>query len=321
VPAVIFSADGRSGRASMSVGKSAICRRGERVCVGRRRLPAARLKDHGENASGADRRDAGGQEELIGFPVGVRERARRAGATPDRREQRGPRIAPELPRRRRRSASGRRLTRSFRHPHQPLLVHKTVKRPGTRFSPLLGAGQHEEDLRGSLLGAEPGGRRSGNRRLRREIPAPSTPGGRMPRQGRERAAGFLQLSCRALGSLGTANPSKACRDRAAQNGADERIRRQRPQADGVQAGRRRIKNLAAAQRHKSVPSSSQVSDSRASRSSTCRKTTQPDASSPKNPVYFRISRGALYQGKTVKEIAEHGGVCHVARNALRSGDT
>jgi hypothetical protein len=80
---------------------------------------------------------------------------------------------------------------------------------------------------------------------------------------------------------------KRVRDRAAQNGADERIVVVNDrQADGVQAGRRRIKNLAAAQRHKSVaPSSSQVSDSTtASRSSTCRKTTPPDRLITQNPA-------------------------------------
>ena len=74
------------------------------------------------------------------------------------------------------------------------------------------------------------------------------------RQEPRRAAGLPRLSCRALGSSAHDQPHrKRVRDRATQDGADERIAVvDDRQADGVQAGDRRIKNLAAAQRHKSV---------------------------------------------------------------------
>ena len=69
-----------------------------------------------------------------------------------------------------------------------------------------------------------------------------------------RAAGVLRFPRRALGSFAHDQPHrKRVRDRAAQGGAHQGIVvADHRQADGVQAGHCRIKDLAAAQRHKSV---------------------------------------------------------------------
>ena len=102
----------------------------------------------------------------------------------------------------------------------------------------------------------------------------------MPHQGSRRAAGLLRLPRRALGSPAhDQSHRERVRDHAAQNRADERITVVNDrQADGIQAGRRRIENLAAAQRHKSVAEGDCrcQNSTTASRSSTCRQTTPPD---------------------------------------------
>src|ERR1700675_1406292 len=76
----------------------------------------------------------------------------------------------------------------------------------------------------------------------------------MPDQGSRSTAGLLQLPCRALGSLADDEPHrKRIRNGPAQDSTDERflVANDR-QADGVQVGHRRIKNLATAERHKSL---------------------------------------------------------------------
>ena len=79
-------------------------------------------------------------------------------------------------------------------------------------------------------------------------------GGRMPDQGSRSTAGLLQLPRRALGSLADDKPHrKRIRNGPAQDSTDERfIVVNDRQADGVQVGHRRIKNLATAERHKSL---------------------------------------------------------------------
>src|SRR5271168_1997819 len=76
----------------------------------------------------------------------------------------------------------------------------------------------------------------------------------MPEQGSRSAAGLLQLPCRALGSLADDEPHrKRIRNGPAQDSTDERfVVVNDRQADGVQVGHRRIKNLATAERHKSL---------------------------------------------------------------------
>jgi maleate isomerase len=141
----------------------------------------------------------------------------------------------------------------------------------------VGASQHEEGPARGLPGAKPGIGRSGDRCLRREIRSEVRQGGRVPDQGSQHVACALRLSCRALGSLADdqSNRKRVC-DGPAQDGAFERFAVVNDcQVDGVQAARRRIENLAAAERHKSV-----AEDHRrcqilrmASRSSTCRQIT------------------------------------------------
>src|SRR5215469_18336172 len=73
-------------------------------------------------------------------------------------------------------------------------------------------------------------------------------------EGPRDAAGVLRFPRGALGSLAHDEPHrKRLRDRQAQNGADERLAIiNNCQADGVQAAQRRIKDLAAVERNKSV---------------------------------------------------------------------
>ena len=213
----------------------------------------ARMEDHGECMLVLIGATPEGKKELIGFQVGVRESAQSWRELLIDVKQRGLQIAPEI-------AVGdgalgfwKALDEVFPGTrHQRCWVHKTVN--VLDKVPLSVQANMKKDLRESLLGAEPGGRRSGDRRLRREIPRQVRPGGRMPRQGSRRAAGLLRLPRRALGSPAhDQSHRERVRDRAAQNRADERITVVNDrQADGVQAGYRRIKNLAAAQRHKSV---------------------------------------------------------------------
>lgn len=76
----------------------------------------------------------------------------------------------------------------------------------------------------------------------------------MPDEGPRSTAGLLQLPCRALGSLeDDESHRKRVRNVPAQDGADERfVVVNDRQVDGVQVGHRRIKNLAMAERHKSL---------------------------------------------------------------------
>src|SRR5450631_1483244 len=76
----------------------------------------------------------------------------------------------------------------------------------------------------------------------------------MPDQGSRSTAGLLQLPCRALGSLADdESHRKRVRNGPPSNGTDERfVVVNDRQADGVQVGHRRIKNLATAERHKSL---------------------------------------------------------------------
>jgi hypothetical protein len=106
----------------------------------------------------------------------------------------------------------------------------------------------------NLPGAKPRFGRGSDRCLRREIPGETPQGGRMPDQGSRSTAGLFQLPCRALGSLADDEPNrKRIRNGPAQDSADERfVVVNDRQADGVQAGHRRIKNLATAKRHKSL---------------------------------------------------------------------
>ena len=213
----------------------------------------ARMEDHGECMLVLIGATPEGKKELIGFQVGVRESAQSWRELLIDVKQRGLQIAPEI-------AVGdgalgfwKALDEVFPGTrHQRCWVHKTVN--VLDKVPLSVQANMKKDLREVYLGAEPGFRRSGDRRLRREIPRQVRQGGRMPDQGSRRAAGLLRLPCRALGSLAHDQPHrKRVRDGAAQNGADERLAVVNDrQADGVQAGHRRIKNLAAAQRHKSV---------------------------------------------------------------------
>src|SRR5450631_2210741 len=119
----------------------------------------------------------------------------------------------------------------------------------------------------------------------------------MPDQGSRSTAGLLQLPCRALGSLADDEPHrKRIRNGPAQDSTDERfVVANDRQADGVQVGHRRIKNLATAERHKSLAEDCrrcQIQKT-ASRSSNYRKTTPPDrAASPKIP-HSSVSSGSL----------------------------
>ena len=76
----------------------------------------------------------------------------------------------------------------------------------------------------------------------------------MPDQGSRSTPGLLQLPRRALGSLADDKPHrKRIRNGPAQDSTDERfVVANDRQADGVQVGHRRIKNLATAERHKSL---------------------------------------------------------------------
>src|SRR3979411_2815895 len=118
----------------------------------------------------------------------------------------------------------------------------------------LGEGQHEEGSGRGLLGAEPGFGGGGDRHLRREIRSEVRQGGRVPDQGSPNTACALQLSCRALGSPAhdESHRKRVC-DGPAQDGAYERLVVVNDcQADGLQANLRRVKDLAATQRYKSL---------------------------------------------------------------------
>ncbi len=192
----------------------------------------ARMEDHSECMLVLIGATPEGKKELIGFRVGVRESAQSWRELLVEAKSRGLTIAPEL----------------------------AVGDGGLGFWKALeqgrgvGAGEHEERSARDLLGVEPGFRRSGDRRLRREIRGEACQRGRMPDEGSRSAACSLRLPRRALGSLAD-NESyrKRVRDRPAQNRAHERLVVANDcQADGVQAALRRIKDLAAAERHKSV---------------------------------------------------------------------
>ncbi|MEY9142205.1 hypothetical protein ABIF14_009498 [Bradyrhizobium elkanii] len=145
----------------------------------------------------AERRKA--KKELIGFQVGVRESAQSWRELLIDVKQRGLKIATEI-------AVGdgalgfwKALDEVFPGTrHQRCWMHKTVN--VLDKIPLSVQATMKMDLR-EVLGAEPGVRRSGDRRLRREIPRQIRSGGRMSGQGSRRPAGLLRLSCRALGSL------------------------------------------------------------------------------------------------------------------------
>src|ERR1019366_5484251 len=115
-------------------------------------------------------------------------------------------------------------------------------------------GEHEEGSARNLPGAKPRSGRGSDRCLRREIPGETSQGSRMPDEGPRSTAGLLQLPCRALGSLEDDEPNrKRVRNGPPSNGTDERfVVVNDRQADGVQTGHRRIENLAAAERHKSL---------------------------------------------------------------------
>jgi putative transposase len=165
----------------------------------------ARMEDHGECMLVLIGATPEGKKELIGFQVGVRESTQSWRELVIDVKQHGLQIAPEI-------AVGDGALGFWKAldevcpgtRHQRCWVHKTVNILDK--VPLSGAGQHEEGPARSLLGAEPGGRRSGGRRLRREISGHVGPSGRMPRQGPQRAAGLLRLPCRALGSLAHDQP-------------------------------------------------------------------------------------------------------------------
>ena len=118
----------------------------------------------------------------------------------------------------------------------------------------VGAGQHEEGPARDLLGAEPGFGRSGDRHLRRKIRREIRQGGRVSDQGSRSAAGLLRIPRRALGSLAdNESHRKRVRYRPPQDGAHQRLAVANDrQIDGVQAGHRRINNMATTQRYKSL---------------------------------------------------------------------
>ena len=212
----------------------------------------ARMEDHGECMLVLIGATPEGKKELIGFQVGVRESAQSWRELLIDVKQRGLQIAPEI-------AVGdgalgfwKALDEVFPGTrHQRCWVHKTVN--VLDKVPLSVQANMKKDLR-EVYWAPNRAAAEAAIDARRKIPRQVRPGGRMPRQGPRRAAGLLRLPCRALGSLAHDQPHRKCvRDCAAQNRADERIAVVNDrQADGVQAGYRRIKNLAAAQRHKSV---------------------------------------------------------------------
>ena len=213
----------------------------------------ARMEDHGECMLVLIGATPEGKKELIGFQVGVRESTQSWRELLIDVKQRGLQIAPEI-------AVGdgalgfwKALDEVFPGTrHQRCWVHKTVN--VLDKVPLSVQANMKKDLREIYWAPSRAARRNGDRRLRREIPRQVQPGGRMPHQGSRRAAGLLRLPRRALGSPAhDQSHRERVRDHAAQNRADERITVVNDrQADGIQAGRRRIENLAAAQRHKSV---------------------------------------------------------------------
>lgn len=180
------------------------------------------MEDHGECMLVLIGATPEGKKELIGFQVGVRASAQSWRDLLIDVKQRGLQIAPEIDVGDGALGFWKALDEVFPGTrHQRCWVHKTVN--VLDKVPLSVQAIEEGPARG-LLGAEPGGRRGGDRRLRREISRQVRPGDRMPRQGPRRAAGLLRLPCRALGSLAHDGPHrKRVRDRAAQNRADERI--------------------------------------------------------------------------------------------------
>ena len=170
----------------------------------------ARMEDHGECMLVLIGATPEGKKELIGFQVGVRESAQSWRELLIDVKQRGLQIAPEI-------AVGdgalgfwKALDEVFPGTrHQRCWVHKTVN--VLDKVPLSVQANMKKDLREVYLGAEPGVRRSGDRRLRREIPRQVRPGGRMPRP---RIATHCWPSTTSLPSIGITCarpiPSKAC---------------------------------------------------------------------------------------------------------------
>ncbi|MET4121703.1 putative transposase [Bradyrhizobium sp. JR1.5] len=149
----------------------------------------ARMEDHGECMLVLIGATPEGKKELIGLQIGVRESTQSWRELLIDVKQRGCKSPRKSPLVTARSASGRRLTKSF--PARGTSAAGCTRRERPRQGPALGAGQHEEGPARSLLGAEPGGRRSGDRRLRREIPRQVRPGGECLARDRPRTDALL----------------------------------------------------------------------------------------------------------------------------------
>jgi transposase-like protein len=191
----------------------------------------ARMEDHGECMLVLIGATPEGKKELIGFQVGVRESAQSWRELLIETKSRGLKIAPEI-------AVGdgalgfwKALDEIFPATrHQRCWVHKTANI--LNKVALSVQTNMKKDLREVYL----------------------APNRRVPDERPRRAACALRLPRRALGPLADdESHRKRVRDGAAQDGAHERlVVINHCQVDGVQAALRRIEDLAAAERHKSV---------------------------------------------------------------------
>src|SRR5665213_1175049 len=194
-----------------------------------------------------------GKKELVGFQVGARESAQSWRELLVEVKQRGLKIAPEI-------AVGdgalgfwKAIDEVFPGNTAPTVL---AAQDGQRVeqSSAVSAGEHEEGLARSLLGPQPCFGRSSDRCLRREIWVEVRQGSRMPDKRSRNNAELLRLPRRALGSLedDQSHRKRVC-DSSASDGANERLIIVHDcQADGIQAGHRRLEDLAAPARSKSI---------------------------------------------------------------------
>ncbi|MHC2275560.1 hypothetical protein ACVME8_002171 [Bradyrhizobium diazoefficiens] len=222
-----------------------------RIRVGGRRLPAGSHGRPQRMHAGADRRDAGRQEGTHRLPGRrAREHAELA-RTARRGENRGLKIAPEI-------AVGdgalgfwKALDEVFPATrHQRCWVHKTANILN-KVAVSVQASM-KKDLREVYLASNRASAEVAIDVFAEKYGAKYD--GRVPDERSRRNACVLRIPRRALGPLADdESHRKRVRDGPAQNGAHERfVIVNDCQVDGVQAALRRIKDLAAAERHKSV---------------------------------------------------------------------
>ena len=213
----------------------------------------ARMEDHGECMLVLIGATPEGKKELIGFQVGVRESAQSWRELLVEVKSRGLTIAPEI-------AVGdgalgfwKALDEVFPGTrHQRCWVHKTVN--VLNKVPLSVQANMKKDLREVYLAPNRASAEVAIDVFAEKYGAKYDKAVECLTKDREALLALLRLPCRALGSPAhDESHRKRVRDGAAQDGAHERlVVANDRQADGLQAGLRGIKDLAAPQGHKSV---------------------------------------------------------------------